>query len=96
MVNELCAPHERADRLLCPTRADFELAATSLSKLRERGRPISGNQTALLDALIAAVARREGALLVTGNLRDFRALSTVVPLKVETLDDFRLRLEHDA
>jgi predicted nucleic acid-binding protein len=96
VVNALCAPHERADRLLCPERGDFERAASALSRLRERGRPISGRQAALLDALIVSIAAREGALLVTSNLSDFQALAPELSAHVEGFERFRRRLLSDA
>lgn len=92
VVNELCAPHERAGRLLCPERGDFERAALALSRLRESARPIAGAKGALLDGLIASVASREGALLVSANVRDFSALATVIPVSIEKFETFRERL----
>ena len=92
LVSALISPHERSDRLLCPTRGDFERAALALSRLRERGRPISGRKGGLLDALIAAIAAREDALLVTSNVSDFAALAIPIPLRLESFDAFRVRL----
>ncbi len=92
VVGGLCAPHERAGRLLCPSQNDFESAALALSRLRERGRPISGAQSALLDALIVQLAAREGALVVTHNAGDFLALASEIPARVETFDAFARRL----
>lgn len=92
VVSQLCAPHERERKLLCPSTADFERAALALSRLRERGRPPSGSKAALLDALIAAVAAREGALLVTNNISDFLTLARELPLRVETFSAFAQRL----
>jgi predicted nucleic acid-binding protein len=92
VVARLCAPHERANRLLCPTQRDFERAALALSELRERGRSPSGSKAALLDALIASLAAREGALLVTQNVSDFATLALVIPAHVESFDSFRKRM----
>jgi predicted nucleic acid-binding protein len=92
VVARLLRPYERSGRLLCPERNDFERAALALSRLRERGRLPSGGKSALLDALIAAVAIRRGALLVTVNMADFASLATVMPLRVEAFDPFRQRL----
>jgi predicted nucleic acid-binding protein len=92
VVARLCAPHERSGRLLCPSVADFERAAVALSRLRERGRSLSGGKGALLDALIAALAAREGALLVTGNVSDFALLATELPLRVESFVEFERSL----
>ena len=92
VVAGLCAPHERAGRLLCPGAADFEAAALALSRLRERARPISGAKSGLLDALIVQLAAREGALLITHNVGDFRALASEIPARVESFEDFAQRL----
>jgi predicted nucleic acid-binding protein len=46
----------------------------------------------LLDALIAVVAVRDGALLVTTNIGDFERLAEVLPLRVEGFDSFLKRL----
>ena len=91
VVAGLCAPHERTGRLLCPTANDFEAAALALSKLRERGRPISGGKAGLLDALIVQLAAREGALLITHNLGDFGALASQIPARVESFEAFAQR-----
>lgn len=92
VVNRICAPHQRSGRLLCPMSSDFERAAIALSKLRERGRPPSGSKAALLDALIAAIAAREGALLVTQNLTDFSRLTEEIPVLIEGFETFCKRL----
>ena len=92
VITRLCEPHVRTGRLLSPTLGDFERAAIALSKLREKGRLPSGSKSALLDALIAQLAARDGALLVTNNVSDFVALSTVVPVRVESFDAFRRRV----
>jgi predicted nucleic acid-binding protein len=47
---------------------------------------------ALLDALIAATAARDGALLVTFNLGAFQMLASVLPARVESMVDFAKRL----
>lgn len=92
VVHKLLAPFEHRGRLLCPTLADYERAALSLSKLRERSQLPSGAKSSLFDALIATVAAREGALLVTTNLSDFSKLKLVLPLRLEGYDAFRARL----
>ena len=92
IVGRLCAPHQRSGRLLCPLSSDFERAAVALSRLRARGRPPSGSKSALLDALIAVVAARQGALLVTKNLADFTRLAEEIPVLVEGFETFAQRL----
>lgn len=88
VVETLAAPL----KLLTPGRADWVRAATTLSRLRERGITLRSPGGALLDALQAADALRIGALLVTHNLVDFRRLQAYIPLAVESLDEFRRRL----
>jgi predicted nucleic acid-binding protein len=92
VVGKMLAPYEAAGRLLCPSSSDFERAALTLSRLRERGRYPSGAKGALLDGLIATIAVREGALLVTHNVSDFAALAKALPLRFEGFEDFRRRL----
>jgi predicted nucleic acid-binding protein len=92
VVEGLRAPFERADRLLCPERADFVRAATALSRLRERGRTLANPGAALLDALIVAIAAREGALLVTQNIGDFSMLAQDMPATIESFDSLSARL----
>lgn len=91
-VDRLLSPFEKADRLAVPEAADYVRAATALSRLREGGKTLKQPGGALLDALIAAVASRSGALLVTLNVDDFRMLADVLPLRVERLTDFATRL----
>lgn len=92
IVARLLRPYERSGRLLCPIRGDFERASLALSRLRERGRLPSGSRSALLDAVIGAIAVRDGALLVTANLPDFSKLAEVMPLRVEGFASFTRRL----
>jgi predicted nucleic acid-binding protein len=92
VVRKLLAPFEAAGRLLCPSAGDFARASLSLSRLRERGRLPSGSKGALLDGLIATLAVREGALLVTHNVSDFAALGKALPLRFEHFDTFQQRL----
>ena len=95
-VARLVRPYERAGRLLCPVQHDFERASLALSRLRERGKLLSGGKSALFDALIAAIAVRSGGLLVTLNVADFAALATVMPLRVEGFETFMRRLRDES
>lgn len=88
-VEKLCAPFERSGRLLHPESGDFRRAAIALSRLREAGKTLKNPGAALLDGLIAAVASREGALLVTINAMDFELLSAHLPLHWKVFDEFR-------
>lgn len=92
VVERLLQPFDRSDRLLVPERTDFQRAATAISRLGERGVTLASAGGGLLDALIAACAAREGALLVTVNEADFARLATVMPLLVEPFDAFATRL----
>lgn len=92
VVQRLLAPFERAERIVIPGRADFERASRAISMLRERGRTLSKPGSALLDGLIGAVAVRLGALLVSRNLRDFMGLCSVLPLQVDSLEEFTTRI----
>lgn len=91
-VDRLVSPFEKAGRLAVPEATDYERAATALSRLREGGKTLKKPGGALLDALIAAVGSRSGALLVTLNIDDFRMLAEALPLRVEPLADFTTRL----
>jgi predicted nucleic acid-binding protein len=84
----LLAAFERAGRMASPEHPDFLRAATAISRLREKGQALRSPGAALLDGLIAAVASRQGALLVTLDEADFRKLATHIPLRFESLDDF--------
>jgi len=91
-VERLVAPFEKAGRLAVPEAGDYERAAAALSRLREGGKTLKQPGGALLDALIAAVSSRSGALLVTLNIDDFHMLAEALPLRVEPLTTFTTRL----
>ena len=95
VVAEVLRPFEKAERLAVPIAADFRRAATALSKLRERGHTLKKPGSALLDALIASVAHRKGALLVTSNETDFEMLRSQLPFAQHDLPAL-LKLLHDA
>jgi predicted nucleic acid-binding protein len=91
-VARLLSPFEKAGRVATPEAGDYTRAATALSRLREEGKTLKQPGGALLDALISAVGVRLGALVVTINVRDFAMLASVLPLRVESMDDFVGRL----
>jgi predicted nucleic acid-binding protein len=91
-VRRLLSPFQAAERVGVPEGGDYARAATALSRLREDGKTLKQPGGALLDALIAAVGSRIGALVVTLNADDFRMLSTVLPLHAETMTDFMKRV----
>jgi predicted nucleic acid-binding protein len=92
VVGRLLSPFEKAGRLAVPNAADYVQAATALSRLRENGKTLKQPGGALLDATIAAVGVRLGALVVTMNVGDFRMLAGELPLHVESLSDFAARI----
>lgn len=92
VVARLLTPFEKAERVAIPLEGDYVRAATALSRLREDGMALKQPGGALLDALIAAVAVRLGALVVTFNIADFQKLSRVLPVQVETMGDLARRL----
>lgn len=91
-VHRLLSPFEKAGRLAVPEAADYERAGLALSRLREGGKTLKNPGGALLDALIAVVGSRSGALVVTLNIDDFRMLAEALPLRAESLTDFGARL----
>ena len=90
-VDQLLAPFEKAGRVLVPEQGDFVRAGAALSRLRERGMTLRRPAGALLDALIAAVGARLGALVVTVNAADFVSLSRELPVRVEAWASFSAR-----
>lgn len=92
VVEKVCAPFERTGRVLHPSAADHRRAANALSRLRQSGKTLKNPGAALLDGMIAAVASREGALLVTLNVSDFEALATQLPLRWQRFSDFQSEL----
>ena len=92
VVGRLLSPFEKAGRLVVPNAGDYVRAATALSRLREDGKTLKQPGGALLDATIAAVGVRLGALVVTVNIGDFRMLADALPLHVESMSDFAARI----
>lgn len=88
-VEKVCAPFERAGRVLHPSAADHRRAALALSRLRQAGTSLKNPGAALLDGMIAALAAREGAMLITLNESDFAALARELPLTWQSFNDFR-------
>jgi predicted nucleic acid-binding protein len=91
LVESLIAPFARARRVVTPVEGDFARAALALARLRASGLTLGRPAGVLMDGLIAAVAVRTGALLVTSDVDDFRMLATRMPLRVEGLDALAAR-----
>jgi predicted nucleic acid-binding protein len=87
----LLAPFEKVGRVAVPDARDYTRAGEALSRLRQRGKTLKRPGGALLDALIASVAVRQGALVVTMNVSDFALLAAELPVRVESLASFARR-----
>ena len=82
----------KEDRLLVPTMEDWIQAGKILNSLlrglksKARGKtpklPHTDKQRIIRDVLIARTVKRVGAMLVTDNLRDFKAISTYCSLRL--------------
>ena len=74
---------ERAGRVLTPSRAVFAQAGNALRRLQaDRGYNIGASHSIANDVLIALSARSIGALVVTQNERDYRAIQAVRPFRL--------------
>jgi predicted nucleic acid-binding protein len=91
-IARLLSPFEKAGRIATPEAGDYVRDGAALSRLREEGKTLKQPGGALLDALISAVGARLGALVVTVNISDFTMLASVLPVRVEAMDDFFGRL----
>ena len=91
-VDRLLAPFEKAGRVAVPEAGDYVRAGEALSRLRERGKTLKRPAGALLDALIAAVGARLGALVVTVHASDFALLTTALPVRAESFEMFTARM----
>jgi predicted nucleic acid-binding protein len=82
----LIHPFERRNRLMVPSWRAWRRAGEMLSELVDRGTLSPGgfSRSFMNDALIAASLRDRGAILVTGNSRDFSRLSQVESFTFET------------
>ncbi len=88
----LLAPFERAGRIVTPNHKDYVRAAEALSRLRGGGVTLRNPAGAMFDALQAADSLRIGALLVTHNASDFRALRSYIPMTFVSFEEFGRRL----
>lgn len=100
-LNAARRDYEKAERLLVPTGEDWWLAGRVLNsmlrglKSRRGGLtpklPDSEKHRIISDVLIAATARRAGALVVTDNLKDFEKIRRYCAVKVTSGAQFFAR-----
>ena len=86
LVRRLHAAFEKAERILVPTGAVFDEAGETLRRLQaERGYNLASSHSIVNDVLIALSARASGAIVVTRNECDFRAIQSVRPFRLEVV-----------
>jgi predicted nucleic acid-binding protein len=84
LVRRLRACFEKAGRLLVPSGVVFDEAGETLRRLRaERGYKLAASHSIVNDGLNALSARATGAVVVTQNERDFRAIQAIRPFGLE-------------
>ena len=77
LLQRLETSFERAGRILTPSRAVFADAGDTLRQLQATGYSLGGSHGVANDVLIALSARSIGAIVVTQNERDYRAIERV-------------------
>jgi len=83
LVQRLETAFERAGRILAPSKALFAEAGDTLRRLQiEAGYNIGGSHSIANDVLIALSARSIGAIVVTQNERDYRAIERIRPFRL--------------
>jgi predicted nucleic acid-binding protein len=86
LVRRLQAAFEKAGRILVPTGAVLDEAGETLRRLQaERGYNLASSHSIANDVLIALSARASGAVVVTQNARDFRAIQAIRPFRLEVV-----------
>jgi predicted nucleic acid-binding protein len=84
LLRRVTAAFERAGRLLVPSAGVFEEAGDTLRRLQsQKGYNVAASHSIGNDVLIALSARAAGAVVVTQNERDFRAIQAVRPFRLE-------------
>lgn len=82
-IDDLSGYFRRVGRILTPTALDYERAGKALADLqRLKGYTIGKSASITNDCLIAASARSIGAVVCTGNRKDFAAISDVLDYEV--------------
>jgi predicted nucleic acid-binding protein len=75
---------EKAGRLVVPSATVFAEAGEALRRLQsEKGYNLASTPSLVGDVLIALSARAIGAVVITQNERDFRAIQSVRPFSLE-------------
>jgi predicted nucleic acid-binding protein len=86
LVERVEAAFEKAGRIVAPSRAVFAEAGEALRRLQvERGYHIDRSHSIVDDVLIALSARSIGAIVITQNERDFRAIQAVRTFQLEVV-----------
>lgn len=84
LLRRVQAAFEKAGRLLVPSGPVFAEAGETLRRLQaERGYDLATSHSIVNDVLIALSARARGAVVVTQNERDFRAIQAIRPFHLE-------------
>jgi predicted nucleic acid-binding protein len=84
LLGHVQAAFEKAGRLLIPSGTVFAEAGEALRRLQaEKGYNLASSPGLVGDVLIALSARAIGAVVVTQNERDFRAIQSVRPFRLE-------------
>jgi len=86
-VRDLTDRFDRLGRVVTPNAVSWNAAGDVLGKIRERESAARDRIPGLWnDALLALSARQIGAMLVTGNVRDFELLRRFVRFEFERFD----------
>ena len=84
LLRRVQAVFEKAGRLLVPSARVYAEAGETLRRLQaEKGYNLSSSPSLVGDVLIALSARAIGAVVVTQNERDFRAIQSVRAFRLE-------------
>jgi len=83
-INDLRDYFKRKNRIIEPTRDDFDLAGEILAKLQsEKGYDLKKTYSLANDVLIALTARKIGAEVATQNKTDFEAIKEIKDFRLE-------------
>jgi predicted nucleic acid-binding protein len=86
--NDLSTFFQRVDRILTPSKKDYEVAGELLARLQNiKGYEIRKIASITNDCLIAVSARSNGATVYTQNGKDFTAIREVFDIKLHLLEE---------